>query len=91
MKYLVISKRKDNAPTSMTAEMEKNQQEVEQRQKDGKIQEMYYVPGLNQVMSIEEHENMTDVLKAIKAGSKFGNFEIFPLMDWKEARDILYK
>ena len=90
MKFLVISKRKDDAPTSMTAEMEKNYQEVEQRQKAGKM-ELYYMPGWNKGVSIEEHENMAEALKALKSGYKYNNFEIYPLMDWKEARDILYK
>ena len=62
--------------------------DAEQRLKDGKL-EIYYIPGWDKNISIEEHENMAEVLKALKFPSNNYNFEIYPLMDYKETRDIL--
>lgn len=90
MKFLVIAQQKENGPTASTDEREKMLQRIEQRVKAGKM-EVYYMPGWNKNVSIEEHESMVEALEAIKNPSKYNNFEIYPLMDWKEARDILYK
>ena len=83
MKFLVIFQPKGAVPSDIT---ERNKKIVEQAIKDDKILEMYYVPGWNKHVSIEEHDNAEAMLEQLQDNYIYGDVEIYPLVDYKASR-----
>ena len=90
MKFLVIntfSKTKPSLPQTTLKKMwDETLNTMEQYRKAGTILEMYFIPGWNKVVSIEDHKS-ADTLLQILSGHPFGNymnFEVYPLEDFSD-------
>ena len=95
MKFLVISHLKDTfstLPPSVVRQLwEANMELVNQARKAGKIREIYWIPGWNRGVSIEDKKSAEEVVQTLSGSPMFAflNFEVYPLADFDESRKVL--
>ena len=82
MKFLVVTQAKEAYFKAPASTIENNMKRVKQAAKDGKILEIYLIPGWNKTVSIEEHDNAQEILDAVSPMLEYVNFEIYPLADF---------
>jgi muconolactone delta-isomerase len=86
MKFLVISQRKEAGYKIPASTRENNIKAVKQAVKDGKILDIYQIPGWNKTVTIEEHDNAQEMLDAVGPMLEYLNFEVYPLADFDLSR-----
>ena len=88
MKFLVISQLKYPTTPFPKDLVENKMKAIEQAIKDGKFQ-MYYAPGWDKNVSIEEHDSIEEIYEGIKDLSQYYNVEIYPLVDFTIRKEEL--
>ena len=94
MKFLVISSFKDSVsalpPDVAKQIMGVSLDHINQARKEGKILEIYVMPGWGRSMSIEEHDSAEELNRnlGISPIAPFINFEVYPLADFDAGIEV---
>ena len=98
MKFLVINTIKKPVPslpqTTLKKMWDDTMKDVEQWRKAGTILAMYYIPGYDKVVTIEEHNSAETLLQHLSGHQMrdFFSWEVYPLVDnFDETRKVLVK
>ncbi len=95
MKFLAISKMKDAAlalPPAMGIQLiESATAAINQLKKEGKVLEVYYVPGWSRTVIVQESKTAEEALKIMVSSPiySFMDTEIYPLADGIESMKML--
>jgi len=87
MKFLVINTFKKPATSFPQTDVQKmfndTMKLMEQYRKSGTILAMYFIPGWNKAVTIEEHKSADTLLQNLSGHpmADFMNFEIYPVVD----------
>lgn len=95
MKFLMIGKMKDAALTLPPALgrqiMEASVAVVNKQRKEGKIEQIYWVPGAATTISLGECKTAEEMVKNFNESpsANFMSFEVYPLADFNESMKII--